>query len=548
MNTTATRPDDSGMVDVMTTRHLLRPARHPRGGPLPIATLPPPLATRPARWRLTYALTLALGAGVPVPACAAAAPAGANAPIPATHVASTPRDAAPLAVTSVTVYRDAGVHSFWLSNNIRLHVRPMPGSQGVSMCLRALGGELHETAATRGLTAAAAGAWQPDLPGNRPLLITVGAESIAMRWQGNADGLSRPLQYAASLLMNPTADEARWPSVRTAAIARAQRGPLAEGTSLNAALSGSQDLRALPPRADVVGQWTAADADRWLKRVLADAPIEMAIAGDITLEQALALVKQHLAGVESPARVSDQTHAALRVSFPRTSGGVALVKGFRSPRGIVHLSLPGPDTGDLKAVREATLACAMLKERLNAVLKADPAAPATDAPRGTVIAINPSPSRAFTGQGTIFVTLRLDNADDSPRQREQLVKIFDDAMGSMVAPSGINAEQLARAVKSVSDEAQTRLKVPDYWAVVLSFADFYALSPDDLATAAAQYRSFTVNDVRTSVLRMGGAESVRVAVMAPSPEPVAENAPGKRALPISTAGDRPDTVDNNERP
>lgn len=458
--------------------------------------------------------------------------------------------ATPLTVTSVTLYRDAGVRSFWLSNNIRLHVRAMPGSQGVSMCIRALGGELHETSATRGLTAAAAGAWQTDLPGNRPLLVTVGAESIAMRWQGDASGLARPLKYAATLFTNPTADESRWNTVQAAAIARAQRGPLGEGTSLNAALSGSQDLRALPARVDVVERWTARDADRWLKRVLADAPIEMAIAGDITVEQALSLVQQHLAGVRSPGRVSEQTHAALRVSFPRTRGGVALVKGFRPPRGVVHLSLPGPDTRDLRGVREATLACAILKERLNAMLKADPAAPAGAAtgPRGSIIALNPSPSRAFTGQGTIFVTVRLDNADDSERQREQLVGMIDDAITSMTTPAGIDAAQLARAVRSVSDEAQTRLKVPDYWAVVLSFADFYSLSPDALAGAGAEYRALTVSDVRAGALKFGGGQSVRVAVMAPQSGTVATQGPGEPGYPTSTAGDRPDIVDVTDRP
>jgi hypothetical protein len=491
---------------------------------------------------LRAAVAGALIALVPGGCTAIAAPQPAI--VPAPGVPAAPPVAQPLTVQGVTLHRAAGVHSLWLSNNIRLHVRPMPGSPGVSLCIRVLGGELHETEATRGLTAAAAGAWQPDSAAARPLLVTVGAESITMRYQGDGSGLSRSLQYAATLLKNPVANESRWPAVLSAALARAQRGPLSEGTTLNAALGGAQDLRALPARVDVVKSWNVRDADRWLKRVLAESPIEMAIAGDITLEQARALVLEHMAGVRSAARVSGETHASLRASLPRVGGGVALVKGFRPPRGIVHLSLPGPDTGDLRAVREATLACAIIKERLNALLEG-----AADAsmPRGGVIAINPSPSRALTGQGTIFLTLRIDNADNTDRQRAQLLSLVERALASITEPQGLGGPQFARAVQSVSDEAQTRLKVPDYWAVVLSFADFYALSPDALATPAEEYRSITPDQVRASVARMGGAESVRFAVMAPA-RPADEARDGgeagdgnDRPLPTSTAGDRPQT-------
>ncbi len=397
------------------------------------------------------------------------------------------------------------------------------------------------------MKSAAAGAWQSESAATRPLLVTVGAESITMRYQGDASGLARSLRYAATLLKNPVADESRWPTVHSAALARAQRGPLSEGTTLNAALAGSQDLRALPARAEVVNRWTARDADRWLKRVLADSPIEMAIAGDITLEEARAAVLEQMAGVQSAGRVSGQTHASLRASLPRAGGGVALVKGFRPPRGIVHLALPGPDTGDLRAVREATLACAIIKERLNGLLKGDNADGA--APRGAVIAINPAPSRALTGQGTIFVTLRIDNADDSDRQREHVLRLVERALASITDAQGLSEPQFARAVQGVSDEAQTRLKVPDYWAVVLSFSEFYALSPDALATPAAEYRSITPAQVRACVAGMGGAESVRFAVMAPARAIDQANANGEardgdqRTLPTSTAGDRPQTTE-----
>ena len=63
-------------------------------------------------------------------------------------------------VVELTEHTATGVWSGWLSNNVRVHYRYMDTRQNeVTISISLMGGELHETDASRGLTQAATVAW-----------------------------------------------------------------------------------------------------------------------------------------------------------------------------------------------------------------------------------------------------------------------------------------------------------------------------------------------------------------------------------------------------
>src|SRR5690606_35985933 len=138
-------------------------------------------------------------------------------------------------IVEMTVSRESGVVSAWLGNGVRLHHREMaaaragphgararPAEPRVVITVVVAGGELHESEPTRGLSAAAAVAWQS--PATRTMdgeamsahlrerRIRVSGDAmgdaLVLRVEAPAAGLGPALRVAASLLTEPLVDPA----------------------------------------------------------------------------------------------------------------------------------------------------------------------------------------------------------------------------------------------------------------------------------------------------------------------------------------------------
>lgn len=468
------------------------------------------LASRGGRWsRLAIALLISTAICTHATHAQDAAPPIAEpAPTPAPQPAppAAPADTLPLpAVERITHHREAGLYSLWLSSGIRVHIRPMPEATSVSLSMRLLGGELHESPDTRGLTLLAASAWTA--PGldrvTLPISINAGPESITLRAQGPAPRVMDALQTLGRLLREPQIDPDRYEQSHDLLLERAVTDPAAPPRTLIAAIRATTDPRLAPPNRNAVQAMTAELVQDWLRRRVTDSPIELAITGNITLEQAIADCTRALRGVSCAARVSPDAIADLRpVKRDVPPGFLAIAE---TGAGAVHIVLPGPDLGDLNAVREATLGCLLLRQRLAVKLKAADL-------KFTVATANPTPSRGFTGAGLVIITLRpfapIDL--DANTERTRLLSLLDSSLADLTDPGSLSEADFEAARTTVAAEAQQRIADPDYWAIVLSFADFYALSPEHLIAAPDEYRAMTRDRLTRFVRTLQGSAAARV--------------------------------------
>lgn len=412
----------------------------------------------------------------------------------------------------------------------------MPEATGISLCIRLLGGEISETEHTRGLTAAVVSAWtNPTITssaGAESLRSAVTPESIAFtpRTLDKPEALERALSTFASMLASPTLDETRFTSAHRQTLSRARAAGSPGFAAVVQAMRQSTDPRAGVPLPAHVERWNLDLAREHLTALAKAAPIEIAIAGNITLAQALPIIQQSLAPI-----IDSQPAAFTAPTFNRAadrdiSAGV-VAAAFPVPDGpIVQALLPGPDIDDLAAVRQCAVVAQYLQSELDAAFKSQPR-PAS------VIGSVVIPSRGLKNLGSIMLTIRMknpepvpalaDNADNQPPvstypQPEAIAaevrSVLEAVLTRCANANQIDQPRLTAAIDAITAQASQRLSDPDYWSSVLSFTRFYAINPDDLAHAKRQYRGITPADIATRIGGFGpGTTRTRFVVLVPPP-------------------------------
>lgn len=467
----------------------------------------------------------------------AAPPQPEDAASPAATPATT-ADAVPSIIRSVVHHRASNVYTISLrGQRVLVHLRPMPEATGISLCIRLLGGELSETAQTRGLTAAVVSAWtrpETDTPAQGiNLRSAVTPESIAFtpRTLESPDALGKALANFASMLASPTLDETRFSSAHRQTLSRARAAGSPGFAAVVQAMRQSTDPRAGGPLPTHVERWNLDLAREHLAALATAAPIEIAIAGNITLAQALPIIERALAPVSALEPAAPVNQPSFSRSADRDIAAGVVAAAFPVPDGpIVQVLLPGPDIEDLAAVRQCAVVAQYLQSELDSTFKAQPR-PAS------VIGSVVIPSRGLKNLGSVMLTIRLknpepvptlaDNADNQPSsqtfpQPEAIAAEVRSALEAVLTRCAdakqIDQPRLTAAIDAITAQASQRLNDPDYWSSVLSFTRFYAINPDELAHAARQYRGITPADVASRIAALGpGTTRTRFVVLVPPP-------------------------------
>ncbi|MGH7331511.1 MAG: M16 family metallopeptidase, partial [Candidatus Rokuibacteriota bacterium] len=219
-----------------------------------------------------------------------------------------------------------GVTSVRLDNGVRAHHRFMDQRKNeATVAITLAGGVIQEEASTRGISEAAAQAWERPatsvlsspqieslLTGKKVRVRSgVGPDTLTLTVSGNPRDLETGLQLAYLLLTDPLIEAAalgQWKEKEIQAIAARQREPwgvLEE--SMAAALYPRDAVRLYPLTADQVRAVTREAAQAWLSKLIASAPIEVAVVGDIEREAALTLVTTYLGSLPAREAIGDKT-------------------------------------------------------------------------------------------------------------------------------------------------------------------------------------------------------------------------------------------------
>ncbi len=397
----------------------------------------------------------------------------------------------------------SGVTSMWLDNGVRVHHRYMDQRKNeASIAITLAGGAIQETAADRGLTEAALRAWERpatstlsstdirDLMTGAKVRVRSGmsGDTASLVVSGDPAELERGLQEAYLLLTDPVIEPAalsQWKDGEVQRIAARKSQPMqALAVASAAAIYPKAETRPKALTVEQVEAITRDAAQAWLRRLIASAPIEVAVVGDVDLETATRLVTRYLGALSVRPRISDKTLADLRtIARPVSSVLVEESIDSRTPQAAVFTGFFGADLKNLRDVRLLNVAARILSTRMTKTIREE---------KQLVYSIGASsePAIVYPGFGLFGAV-----APTDPGKAPALVAATEE-MFAAFAKDGPTADELDVAKRQTANFLDEVLKSPDFWSRQLGTLEYRGLTVDSILAARADYESFTGGELK----------------------------------------------------
>lgn len=412
----------------------------------------------------------------------------------------------PAHVKCLSQHRRAGVVTAMLSNGVDVHIRSMPkAGQGddtgpTVVTLTLSGGELLESGDNRGITALTASSLNAELTsaiddmdsreqGAARAGVTAAADAIQIRLEGDVQSLLRATSVVRGMLERPSIGAEHFDRVHRTLMSDADRDG-ADGRSIvSEALAQmvfpAKEARVRPVTRACIERLTLGAVQAWWQHHATAAQMQIGIAGEVTVEQGIALSISLLGEVPVRAQVAEDASAPSR-SIPHPVGPIEQQIDAALPLGTStiisgFLGAEGSRTQEFRILRAATRVLdTRVRERLAEAIVADCASRS-----GCSMVFSP-----YRGFGMVVISASL------PRSAAGAgYAILRDEFDRMKL-DGPSAEELGEATMKLAEQAQRAEQDPAFWSVILSRAKFSGIPIDDLAGAEAFYQSLTPEDVR----------------------------------------------------
>lgn len=466
---------------------------------------------------------------------AATAAAWARRPAGATTRSATlaelPDPPEPGSVRSKAVDPDLEITTIEFDNGVVMHHRYSDYKKNMVFVQMTLpGGRLQETAQNRGISAAASTIFaRPatsrlsstqirDLLTGRSVSMggVIGMDAMTVQVAATPDDLELGLRVTHALLTDgrleaPAFDQ--WVRATLEQIEAARTNPSAAlSRAVSETVMGGDERFVELTEEDVRRQDRLA-AEQWFHRIAASAAVEVAIVGDLPLEQATALVARYvgslpprqegfdaldgLRSIERPAGPYER-----RVTFP----GVA-------PKAVAAAGFLGCEHRDVADRRTLNLAARVLTERMTQRLRQEEQLVYS-------IQCSSSPAVALPGTGTFSA-----GAATDPQHATRLTDEIIEMMQQFAADGPTEAELAAAKLQTIKSlEASTR--EPSYWMRQLAELHYRKRSLDDLKEMTAAYEAIDAETVRDTVRRyLTDERTIRITAIPEQAEQPAQEQP-----------------------
>ena len=418
------------------------------------------------------------------------------------------------AVVESVSHAASGVTSMWLDNGVRVHHRRMDQRKNeASIEITLAGGQIQETPADRGITEAALRAW--GRPATSRLTSTqirdlmtgakvrvrsgMGGDTVGLTVSGDPAELERGLQLAYLLLTDPVIEEPaleQWRDAELQRIVQRKTRPMQVLMDTSAAaIYPPVETRTKSLTAEQVRALTLPAAQAWLRRLITDAPVEVAVVGDIEREAATRLVTRYLGALPARPRIGDKTLASLRtIARPARAISIAESVVVLTPQAAVMSGFFGADLRDVRDTRLLNMAARILTTRMAKTIRED---------KQLVYSIGASsdPATVYPGFGFFSAT-----APTEPAKAQELAGAVE-AMYGEFATGGPTPEELTVAKKQTATLLDEVFKTPDFWRSRLATLDYRGLTLDDLLDAPAQYERFSGQEIQEAFARYNRPET-----------------------------------------
>jgi zinc protease len=415
---------------------------------------------------------------------------------------------APAPVIEESFHEASGVWSGWFENGVRLHHRQMDTRRNIAnITITLMGGELLETEPTRLSTQAAIQAWNQ--PATRAISSTQirtlmtgkraglsgrgGRDSVQLSIGGSPDDFDKVMQLAHLLLTQPVIEDSaftRWQITQIRNLENLQRNPAQMSLKLIADLVFPEDPRLRVPPISRAQSITRQEAQSWLDTMIATAPIEVAVVGDISRERAIDLVARYVATLPKRPRTSPSLHADLRRLPPPPPEARTIDRTMETPTpmGTVYVAFYGPDKAQRRDTRAMQAAAQILSSRMAERIRAQEQLAYS-------IRTFVDVGQTFPGYGLVRASSPTIPADADTLAR-RIVEIFDE-----FAADGPTPEEVAVAQRQAQTSDRDMMRDPGFWSDTLELLTFDGSSLDDVLADPDLTQSITAADIRDTFAR-----------------------------------------------
>ncbi len=418
----------------------------------------------------------------------------------------------------------SGVTSVWFANGVRMHHRFMDYRKDAVLVSVALaGGQIEEDAASAGVTQAAALAFsQPatdrlnssqvaDLMTGRNVSVSAEAEgdSLTVYVRGTRKDLGAGFELAHALLTGGVIEASvfrNYVTERVQELTLAARAPQARAVDALRTLVAGDDPRLMPDSPERVSRLLLPAAQAWLVRLCREAPVEVAVVGDLSFDEAVALVGKYVGSLPARPRTAEPLDARRKVARKPGPWSARVEVDTITPQGMVIFGFIGAASRAIDDARLLRLAGNILDTRVNKRVREE---------LGLAYSAQAlsQPAPAFEETGLVIAVAPCD-----PAKAEEVAKEIE-AVFAAFAEKGPEAEELSNAKKQVLTDHAKRVLEPRYWHAVLAHHDLQRVNLPRVLTLAADYEGYTAEQVREAFVRHFRPDRTLRVVAVPAPVP-----------------------------
>jgi zinc protease len=404
-------------------------------------------------------------------------------------------------IVDQTMDKDLGITSAWLANNVRVHHRFMDYKKDtILVSISLAGGQIEETAANAGVTGVStlaineaatsdiSSSEMRDLMTGKNIGVSAGpaGDHVMVTVSGSPLDLETGLQEAHLLLTDGKIEETAFKNWKLATLQRIEEREKIPQFKAHEAmedlLSGGDPRRTFPGKKEVEAI-TREKAQAWFDRLARTAPIEVAVVGDMKLEDVMPLIQRYIGSLPKRERSTARIDA-LRKS-PRPPGPLERRLNVETvtPQAVAYAGFAGAEGKNTSDARALELAELILSSRLVKQVREELA---------IVYSINAQnvPSWIYQDAGRFLSGAPCDPTN-AVRVVKEVHKIFKE-----FADKGPTAEEMANSKKQIANTLDTGLREPSYWWSVLRDLDLQHRDLNVEKTIKEDYQAYTAEQVQ----------------------------------------------------
>lgn len=406
-------------------------------------------------------------------------------------------------VVSKDTDQDLKVTTVTFANGVVMHHKfsdYKKDSVAVEMTLP--GGEIEETAENRGVSDVASlmvarpatsrftSSQLRDLLTGKNVAVGggIGFDAMTISVSGSPSDLPAGMQLAYAILTDGVLEQSaldNWRKLELRSMESRKTSAqfhLAEAMSLT--FYGG-DLRMAPVNEQIVKRQERSAAEAWFRRIADNAAIEVAVVGEIPLDDAVALVAKYVGSL--PKRTKDLASLDKLRKLERPPGPFTKRVGFSSttPKAMVLAGYESCDALDPER-RPLVLASHIISDRMIERIREKEQLVYS-------IGCHNSPAVSISGTGMLVAS-----APTDPGKTEKLAAVVID-MFKEFADKGPSEDELKTAKKQIANRLSSEMKEPGFWMSQLNDITYRRRSIAELKQLPDVYQTFTVEQVRDAV-------------------------------------------------